>query len=132
MVAPVLPDAALAPLRAMDEAGLTATVILESETTVRQPDATYVTSWVAEPEQPGRINPLGLDSPLRGDQPSSARRWELSLRSGSPIYEGQRALVKGQTNGVKWQRLLFVNEVLFPRSHELRRRALCLDVDTNP
>lgn len=131
MAVPVLSALALAPLRAVDEAGLTHRVILESASAVRQAGGKIVTTWVTEPEQACRLNPLGLDSRLRAEQPSSARKWTLALRSGSTVVPGQRALVSGTTNGQAWQRLLTVDDVEFPRSDELRRVCLCSDVEIN-
>lgn len=132
MIAPVLPDLALAPLRAMDEAALTHTVILETRVEVRAPGARITVTWVSEDPQPGRLNPAAAGGfNISADQPSAAGEWVLSLRSGSVITEGQRALVTGSTNGQAWQRLVSVNKVLWPKSKELRRRALCVDTELN-
>lgn len=127
---PVLSSAALAGLRVRDEAGMRQRVTLSTPTEVQLPGGKIVRSWVAEPEQPGRATPLPLNSPLRAAQPSSARNWELSLRAGSPISEGQQAMIRGEADGVASQRLLVVNEVI-PKLLEVRRRAICSDVDTN-
>lgn len=129
---PALTARSLAPLRRIDEASMTHTVVLQSLTTIHKGGGIYVQQWVDQPEQRGRLNPLALESPLRADQPSAARQWMLALKSGSTVTEGQRALVRGETNGQAWQRLVDVDEVVFPKANELRRRCLCSDVEVNP
>lgn len=128
---PVLTSAALAGLRARDEAGMRQRVTLSTFSEIQLPGGRIVRSWLAEDEQPGRATPLPLNSPLRAAQPSSARNWELSIRAGSPIAEGQQAMIRDvDEDGLPWQRLLVVNEVI-PKRLEVRRRAICSDVDTN-
>lgn len=133
MAAPVLPDLALGALRRMDEMGLTHRGFRAIPVIVRSPGGRETTTYTYATESvPARLNPLALDSPLRADQPSAARKWQLSLKSGTVTSPGDRWRVEGETNGAAWTRTVSVDEVLFPRSHELRRRALCTDVAANP
>ena len=133
MVAPVLPAPALAALRKVAEAGLIHRVTLEAQQNVEGPGGTETITWIAETEQDGLLTPATAGGTnIRADQPSAAGEWTLALRSGSTISEGQRALVRGETMGVAWQRLVAVMKVLHPKPSELRRRALCSDVEANP
>jgi hypothetical protein len=129
---PVLPDLALAPLRAMDEAGLTHLGERRTIVSVRQPGGTYTTTPVWLSAVPVRYNPISLDAPLRADQPSGAKRGTLSAKSGTQLVPGDQWRITGTTNGEAWTRVVSITEVLFPRSHELRRRALVTDVASNP
>jgi hypothetical protein len=93
----------------------------------------YVDTWVyATVSIPSRLNPLALDSPLRSDQPSAARRWQLATPTGTQVKAGERWRIEGETNGETWSRTVAIDEPLFPRSNELVRRALCTDVASNP
>ncbi len=126
----MLTDLALAPMRQVDAAGLIHDVTLETEVRVRTPGAKYTSTWVSEAEQPCRLNPASQGGQnIRADQPTAAGDWVLSLVSGATVIAGQRALVRGATGGIQWQEFLSIVKVLHPRSHELRRRCLCVDVE---
>jgi hypothetical protein len=131
MASPVLPDLALDALRAVDEAGMTATAYRGVKTT--GPAPSFTKTWIyPEPGIRSRLNPLAVDSPLRADQPSASRKWDFSVPMGTTIKDGDHWKVVGETSGEDWTRVVSVDEVLFPRSEELRRRAICSDVEANP
>lgn len=117
----------------MAEASLTDTVTLETSSEVRQPGGRIVTSWVSENSQPGKLAPASAGGQnIRADEPSAAGDWMLILGTGSTVAAGQRALVRGETAGLAWQRLVSVTRVLHPKPNEIRRRALCTDTELNP
>lgn len=122
-----------ADLRSIAVAGLVHSVTLDTLQSVRGPGARYINVWVTEAEQQGLLTPASAGGTnIRADQPSAAGDWVLAIRSGRALHEGQRALVRGETNGEAWQRLVEVSKVLFPKPRELRRRALCVDADLSP
>lgn len=131
MAAPMLPDLALDALRAVDEASMPHTAYRGVKVT--GPAPTFAKTWTyPEPGIPSRLNPLAVDSPLRADQPSASRKWDFSVPMGTVIKDGDRWKVEGDTSGEDWVRVISVDEVLFPRSEELRRRSICSDVEANP
>jgi hypothetical protein len=133
MTVPLLAEIDIEPLQEIAEAGLMHEVTLETRGIVEGPGGTDVTTWVEETEQNGLLTPASAGGTnIRADQPSAAGEWMLAIKSGQAISEGQRAMVRGETKGIAWQRLVFVQKVLYPKPYELRRRALCIDVEANP
>lgn len=133
MTAPLIPTEAFAPLRAMAEASLTDEVTLETRVETRQPGGRILVTWVVDDPQPGKLAPASAGGQnIRADQPSAAGDWMLILKTGSAVAAGQRALVRGETAGLAWQRLVNVTRVLHPKPNEIRRRSLCTDTEINP
>lgn len=133
MVGPMMPDLALAPIRAMDEASMTHEAVRGAYVTVDGPAATRVKTWVytATPVK-ARLNPLGQDAPERAGAAASAQFYSLSVPAGTPGAAGDRWRVSGETSGEPWIRDVYVQREVFPKSIEVRRRFIVTDLAANP
>jgi hypothetical protein len=123
---------ALAPLRAMDEASMVHTAYRGVKVTTELPGGKWkvVVTYPAQGVK-ARLNPAGEDQRQLADQPAATQLWNLSLPSGTPIAAGDQWKVAGETNGESWVRELTVLREVFPKSQEVRRRALCVDLKAN-
>lgn len=128
----MLTDLALAPLRAVDEAGLIHEARKVSVVATRGPGGVYTNVTTFGPWIPARFNPLSTDEQLRSDQPNAASQGWLSVTSGTVIRAGDKWETRGTTSGQAWTRTVVVSAVDFPRSHELRRRARVTGTEANP
>lgn len=128
MVGPLIPPLLQREMQGRDTASMPHRVTLETLTSVRITGGEYTESWVAENEQPGRLDPAGAGGlNLSADKNVPIGEWNLSIAAGRPIVEGQRALVRGGKGDQAWQRLIFVTKVLQPRSSESRAHALAVN-----
>lgn len=127
MPRPVLPEEALAPLKAVQEFGFRHEVQFETLEVVRLPNGEYDQRWAEDggPE-PGLliIGGAGLAelAAARGVRAEGV----LKVRRGR-LVAGRRALVRGVLGGVAWQRLMRVTADLGGNTERMVRRALVVD-----
>ena len=132
MIAPLLPMQAIAALQVMDDAGLIHEAQRQTTTRVRAAGGVYTDTLVLSDAVPARLNPLATDDPMRNDQPASSRVYWLSLPAGTVVRAGDTWIVTGPDGEDDWTRTVLVQSVEFPRSEEVRRKALVTDTVTNP
>ena len=132
MIAPLLPMQAIAALQVMDDAGMIHEAQRRTTTRVRAAGGVYTDTLVLSDAVPARLNPLATDDPMRNDQPASSRVYWLSLPAGTAVRAGDTWIVTGPDGEDDWTRTVLVQSVEFPRSEEVRRKALVTDVATNP
>ncbi len=130
MAAPILPDLAFGPLRAMQERGLRHRLQFEQLLETRRPNGEYVKAWVTEDEEPALLvmgNPEIAE--LAAAQGVKAQG-VLKVKRGRAV-SGKRAIVRGTLKGVAWQRLIEVTADLGGNTERIVRRALWIDVEVS-
>lgn len=110
------------------------------ERSTRAPDpihpGRYIDGWEAVvAAEPCRLNPASdsafadIVAEQRG---ATAFDWIVSFGRAAQVLTGDRVLVRGQDDpdddDTRWQRLLQVNRVIWPRSLPIIRMTLCEDI----
>lgn len=130
MTFPLLPDRALFDIRSISEAGLRHTCQLGTLEIVRLPNGEYTTEWVFDDPVECRMSPAGFrESQIAASQGVKVQ-WLLVFRQAQDVVIGQQAMVRGETDGESWQRLVEIvsDSGLTSRIH---RRTGAIDVDLN-
>jgi hypothetical protein len=130
MASLLLPDLSAAPLQAMSRASMRHRVALETLESIRFPNGEYQDAWVAETEQPGSLKMGGASAAELAAARGVVARGTLRLELGKTCTPGQRAMIRGVTRGVAWQRLVEVTSGTDLTSR-LFGLATVVDVDLN-
>ena len=130
MASQILPELVAKPYQAIARASMRHRVTLQSFQGVRTPNGEYIDAWVNETEQAGLLMIGGAKvaeiAAARGVKADGTLRLEL----GKTCTAGQRALVRGTTKGVAWERLVEISSGTDLTSR-LFGLAAVVDVDLN-
>jgi hypothetical protein len=133
MTGPLLLDSDVAALSEINLASMTHLAIRGTKVTTPGPGATRVDSWTyTATAVPARLNPLSELARERAGAPAAQQLYTLSLPRGTGIAVGDRWQVSGTTSDEVWTRTVLVSREVFPKHIETCRRAIVIDVVSNP
>lgn len=133
MTGPLLLDTDVAALSQINLASMTHLAVRGAVVTVNGPGGSRVNTWTytAEPI-PARLNPLSELARERAGAPAAQQIYTLSVPKGTAIAVGDRWSVSGTTSDEAWTRQVLVQREVFPKHVETARRAIVIDVASNP
>lgn len=125
---PVLDDADIAVLRAIEDDNKPHRARLQTPDSVEKTTGGWATEYVDYAfDLPARLSPLtGSEAPV-GTMLTPETNFHLSLPYGTPIAERDRAVVTGTTNGIPWEVTVGVTFVAVPKAFSVRTSVFCTD-----
>ncbi|MBA2672022.1 MAG: hypothetical protein H0U67_16760 [Gemmatimonadetes bacterium] len=125
----MIPTGAFAELTAIQHGAFEHRVQFEEAVHLRQENGEYLTEWVTEPEERGRLlvggQRVGEIAAAIGVQAHGILRVRSRVRS----VTGKRAIVRGSLRGAPWQRLIEITADLGGNTERMVRRLLWVDVE---
>jgi hypothetical protein len=105
---PLLPELTFHDSRSISEAGLQHTAQLGTITEVRLPNGETYTSVVFGAEIPCRMKVIGTRIASIAAAQGVEAQWSLVFEQATDVVIGQQAMVRGETDGTAWQRLVAI------------------------
>lgn len=130
MTMPLLPGLTFHDARAISEAGLRHTAQLGTSTTVRYPNGEEATAIVFEDAIPCRMKTIGTRLATIAAAQGVKAQWSLVFEQATDVVIGQQAIVRGETDGEDWQRLVEITADL-GLTGRIHRQTTAVDVELN-
>lgn len=103
---PLHPEYTFLDSRAISEAGLRHTAQLGTTVTVRWDNGEETTTIEFGPEVPCRLTVLGTRQAEIAAAQGVKAQWNVVFEQGTDVVIGQQAMIRGETDGAEWQRLV--------------------------
>lgn len=127
MTFPLLPDQALIDIRSISEAGFRHTAQLGTKTVVWLPNGEPIETYVFGDEIPCRLKVVSYRMAQIAAAQGVKAQWSLVFRQSEDVIIGQQAMVRGDTDGEAWQRLVEITADLGLASR-IHRQTTAVDV----
>ena len=127
---PLHPDLTFLEARSISEAGLRHTAQLGTITTVRWPNGEETTTVVFAAPVACRLRVIGTRAAEIAAAQGVKAQWSLVFKQAQDVVIGQQAMVRGETDGVEWQRLVEITADL-GLAGRIHRLTTAVDVELN-
>lgn len=125
---PLHPEMTFLESRSISEAGLRHTAQLGTTVVTELPNGEEVETTTFAAEIPCRLRVIGTRQAELAAAQGVKAQWSLVFKQATDVVIGQQALVRGETDGTDWQRLVEITADL-GLAGRIHRLTTAVDVD---